>query len=154
MASPLEALHARAPQVGADIVALALRTLNVILECARLDRLTRHQHILFRLGEWIAQAETAASLAQYAAQDGTRDSKEVSGFESPVVQAMSRIYAREVALHIASEGSRWLVGTELPRAQGPSLRTLETELNLEEIFRSQQGLMADSDLVAQALREA
>jgi acyl-CoA dehydrogenase len=152
MAPPLDALHTQAPQVGADTVALALRALNIILERARVDRLTRNQHILFRLGEWIALAETAAALARYAAQGVDDAEAQVCGFQDPVVKAMSRIYAREVALRIASEGLRWFIGAALP---GPlDLGELENHLNLDAIYGAQQGLLADHDLVADALRES
>src|ERR1700752_5104220 len=49
-----EALHARCPNVGADLAALAHHALAEIMERARAARLTRYQHILLRLGEWVA----------------------------------------------------------------------------------------------------
>src|SRR5450759_1819292 len=51
---------------GSESAVLALRALAAILERCRLDRLTRNQHILFRLGELIAHAETAAIFAERA----------------------------------------------------------------------------------------
>lgn len=148
-APPLDALHARAPQAGANVVALALRALGVILEQARVDRLTRNQHILFRIGEWIALAETAASLAHYAAdQAATPEAQAVSGYDGETVHAMSRIYAREAALRIASEGLRWLVGSDASQSSD----ALQQSLNLAAIYQAQAGLLADSDLVADALR--
>ena len=65
-ARELEALHASHPNVGADIAALAPHALAEVME-ARVARLTRHQHILLRIGEWIAYAECAGSLARRAA---------------------------------------------------------------------------------------
>jgi len=146
IAPTLDALHARAPNVGAGIAALVFRTLQVILERARLGRLTRNQHILFRLGEWIALAESAASMARYAADEREK----VSGFASPVVQAMSRIYAREAAMRIATEGLRWIHGTQ----DQDNVAELEAALNLAGVYRAQRGLLADNDLVAQALRDS
>src|SRR6185369_3923682 len=67
-AKKLEALHARHPNVGADIAALGMHALAEIMERARVARLTRHQHILLRLGELIAFAECAGSQARRAAQ--------------------------------------------------------------------------------------
>jgi hypothetical protein len=63
---------------------------------------------------------------------------------------MSRIYAREVAVRVATEGLRWIYGA----ADGgdASLAELETALDLGAVYRAQGGLLADSDLVAQALR--
>ena len=45
-AREFEALHARHPNVGADIAALALHALAEVMEKARVARLTRYQHIL------------------------------------------------------------------------------------------------------------
>ena len=146
MAASIDALQSRAPDVGADLAALAFRALNVLLERARVGRLTRNQHILFRLGEWIAFAESAASMARYAA-DG---SEKVSGLEVPAIQAMSRIYARQAALHIATEGVRWIAGAQ----DATSVDELSAALALPAILRAQHGLLADMDLVAEALRDA
>ena len=153
MAPVLDELHANAPTVGADVVAQALRALNYILERARADRLTRNQHILFRLGEWIALAETAAAMARYAAgrhTTGGQKRSDVHSYSEPVVQAMSRIYARETGLRIAGEGLRWLVGS----LDGADVQELESALNLAAIYRAQQGLLADSDQVARSLADA
>jgi alkylation response protein AidB-like acyl-CoA dehydrogenase len=148
MAPALDTLHARAPMVGADSVAHALRALNHLLERARVERLTRNQHILFRLGEWIALAETAAAMCRYAANGP--DTSGTHGYSEPVLQAMSRIYAREASLRIAGEGLRWLVGS----LEGANVQELESTLNLDALYRAQQGLLADSDLVAQAMATA
>src|SRR6516225_186563 len=67
-ARELEALHTRHPKIGADIVALAHHVLAEVMEKARVGRLARYQHILLRLGEWIAYAESAASLARRASR--------------------------------------------------------------------------------------
>ena len=142
----VDALHARVPDVGADVAALALRALHVLMERARIGRLTRNQHVLFRLGEWITLAETAAAFARYAADDREK----VSGFGQPAVKAMSRIYAREAASRVASEGLRWIYGAE----ENTDVSELEAALNLSSIHAAQRGLVADMDLVAQALRGA
>ena len=62
-----ERLHAERADVGARNAAIALRALAAVLERCRADKLTRHQHVLFRLGELVAQAEGAAVFAQRAA---------------------------------------------------------------------------------------
>ena len=145
LAAMADDLHIHAPQVGADAVALAFRALNIILERSRLGRLTRNQHILFRLGEWISLAESAAATSRYAAEDNG------SQFGAPVTRAISRIYARQAALRIATEGLRWIYGTYATNGAGAN--DLEGVLNLAAIHRAQRGLLADMDLVAQALRE-
>ncbi len=62
-AAQLEQLARTNNKSGAATAAMAMRAIAVILERARIDRLTRNQHILFRLGELIAFAETAAVFA-------------------------------------------------------------------------------------------
>ncbi|MBI5543324.1 MAG: acyl-CoA dehydrogenase family protein [Deltaproteobacteria bacterium] len=141
MAEELSALHARAPQVGAGTAALAVRSLREILEKARANRLTRHQHVLFRLGELAMLAETAAGLARAAASPGRgpRPATEVH-------RAMARVYARECAASVAHEGLTWLRGCDLPDDVG----ALERALLTREIHEAQAGLMADLDLIAKA----
>ena len=69
----LAALHRTHPTVGADCAALAMQALSAVMEACRVARLTRNQHILFRLGELIAYAECAEAFARRAAAalDGT-----------------------------------------------------------------------------------
>ena len=67
-AREFEALDARHPTVGAGYAALALHALAEVMERARVGRLTRYQHILLRMGEWIAYAECAGTLARRAAR--------------------------------------------------------------------------------------
>jgi len=66
-AKKYEEMHTKHSDVGANNAALALHALAEILEKARIGRLTRFQHVLFRLGELIAHAESAGSLARRAA---------------------------------------------------------------------------------------
>ena len=73
-ARELEALHASHPDVGADVAALAHHALAELLERCRVERLTRHQHVLLRLGALIAQVEGAAALARRAQRAADRDS--------------------------------------------------------------------------------
>jgi len=143
-AAELDSLHRQNTQIGAEAAALGMRALGAILERAREGRLTRHQHILFRLGEWIAWGESAAALARYAANCQTS----VSGFGRDTVQAMSRLYAREAASRIAGEGLRYLHGAQ----SGIDVARLEAQLELPAVHRVQAGLLADMDQVAEAIR--
>ena len=147
MAPALDELHASAPAVGADSAAQALRALNYLLERARAERLTRNQHILFRLGEWIALAETAAAMCRYAANPATK----VSGLDAQTVQAVSRIYAREAAMRIVTEGLRWIHGAAPLDDAG--FAELERAINAGAIYRAQGGILSDMDQVAEALRQ-
>ena len=104
-AKKMEALHARHPNVGADVAALALHGLAEVMEKARIGRLTRFQHILFRLGEWIAYAECAGSLCRRATlmAENKLSEKANRRFDATALAALSRIFAREAALKVAEE---------------------------------------------------
>jgi alkylation response protein AidB-like acyl-CoA dehydrogenase len=144
----LEALHAEHPEVGADVAALANHALAELLERCRAQRLTRHQHILLRLGALIAQAEGAGALARRAQRAATKElhPKAARGLRPKALAAASRVNARGAALTIATEGVRWVAG-----ADGGELDELERRLDLPAIQRAQGGLLADLQAVADAI---
>ena len=146
-----EALHARHRDVGADTAALALHALAEVMEKARVGRLTRYQHILLRLGELIAYAETAACLARRAAlmAEGTLNEKASRHFDAVAIAAMSRVFAREAALKVAGEGLRLITGAGgVTEAEMPAF---EAALGVSAIHRAQAGLIADMDRIADAV---
>ena len=150
-ARQVEMLHAAHPNVGADIAALALHALAEILERARASRLTRHQHILFRIGEWIANAEAAATLARRAAlvAEGRLNEKANDRFDATALAAISRIFARDAALKVAEEGLRWIAGAGgVTDIEFPDF---EASLQLPAIHHAQAGHVADMDYVADVL---
>src|SRR5207248_4902820 len=106
-------LHALHSEAGADVAALALHALAEVMEKARVGRLTRYQHILLRLGELIAHAECAGSLARRAAlaADGKLHEKASQRFDAAALAALARAFAREAALKVAEEGLRWVTGS-------------------------------------------
>ena len=150
-AQGLEKLHAQHPDVGADIAALASHALAEVMEKARTERLTRYQHILLRLGELIAFAECAGSLARRAAllAEGKLNEKANRRFAAPALAALSRIFAREAAFKVVAEGLRLIIGTGV--GSGSQIAALETSLGLPAIQGAQTGLMADMDYIADVL---
>jgi alkylation response protein AidB-like acyl-CoA dehydrogenase len=150
-ARELEALHARHPDVGAGIAALAHHALAELLEKARVARLTRYQHILLRIGEWIAYAECAGTLARRAAllAENKLNEKANRRFDASALAAVSRIFAREAALKVAEEGLRWVCGAGgVTDAEMPAF---EASLQLPAVHRAQSGLISDMDFVADVL---
>ena len=150
-ARQLETLHARHPATGAHIAALGLSALAEVMERARLARLTRHQHVLLRLGELIAYAECAARLAERAVAAAERqlNPKSDGRFDASSIAALSRIFAREAAMKVAVDGLRWICGAGgVTDADVPAF---ESSLGLPAIHRAQAGLVADMDAVADAL---
>jgi alkylation response protein AidB-like acyl-CoA dehydrogenase len=150
-AKKFEEVHARHPEVGADNAALALHALAEVLEKARVARLTRFQHILLRLGELIAYAESAGSLARRAAllADNKLSEKSNRRFDAATFAAISRTFTRQAALKVAQDGLQWVVGAG--GVTDAELPAFETSLGLPAIRRAQTGLVADMDLVADAL---
>ena len=150
-ARKFEALHAVHPDVGAHTAALALHALAEVMERARVARLTRYQHILLRLGELIAYAESAGSLCRRAAllAEGKLNEKANQRFDAAALAAVSRIFAREAALKVAEDGLRWVIGAG--GIAETEVSALETGLGLPAVHRAQAGLISDMDFVADVL---
>ena len=150
-AKKFEALHARHANVGADIAALALHALAEVMEKARVARLTRYQHILLRLGELIAYAECAGSLARRASlmAENKLNEKANRRFDAAALAAISRVFAREAALKVGEEGLRWVIGAG--GVSDADIPALETSLGLPAIHRAQAGLISDMDYIADVL---
>ena len=147
-AEALEALHGTDPACGADVAALAHHALAEVMEACRVVRLTRNQHVLLRLGEWVAWTECAAALARRAARAaaGQLSAKGDQRFDAPALAAMSRVFAREAALKVATEGLRWLHGGS------PDVDPdLDERTGLTAVLAAQRGLIDDMDAVADSI---
>jgi alkylation response protein AidB-like acyl-CoA dehydrogenase len=150
-ACELEAVARLHPNVGADVAALALHALAEVMERARVSRLTRYQHILLRLGELIAYAECAGTLARRAAlmAEGRLNEKASQRFDARALAALSRIFAREAALKAGEDGLRWVAGAGGVSDAG--MAAFETALGLPAIHRAQAGLIPDMDFIGDVL---
>ena len=95
--------------------------------------------------------ETLALIREGNAKKGDviGPAKTDRGFEPAAVAAMSRIFAREAALKVASEGVRLLRGTPglAPAAPG----AIAAGLRLDLIEQAHEGLIDDMDFVRTAL---
>ncbi|UCC27084.1 MAG: acyl-CoA dehydrogenase family protein [Gemmatimonadales bacterium] len=150
-AAALETLESASPGVGAGIAALATHALAELLERARVQRLTRHQHVLFKLGEIIAWVEGAGALARRAARvaGGELDDKADRRLAPEALAAASRIFAREAAAKVGGEGIRIAMGAD---GVTPAERAaFEASLGLAAIHDAQAGLLADADALTTAL---
>jgi alkylation response protein AidB-like acyl-CoA dehydrogenase len=148
LARELEALHAEDPEVGADAAALAHHALAELLERCRVGRLTRHQHILLRLGALISEAEGAAAFARRAHRAAAKQlhPKASKGLRAKALAPAARVYARGAAMTVATEAIRLVAG-----ADGGEGGDLEQRLGLAEIHRAQGGLLADTQAFTDAL---
>jgi alkylation response protein AidB-like acyl-CoA dehydrogenase len=140
-AARLDEIQPQEPENGAGIAALGMRALAELLERSRIDRLTRNQHVLFRLGAFAAQVEAAAIFCERVAQKPT----EAIPLPVPLRQALARIYARQAALEAAAKGLSLLIGS------GQTDPNLASALNLPAIYQAQAGLIEDMDCAAEGL---
>jgi hypothetical protein len=67
-------------------------------------------------------------------------------FDGSALAAMSRVFAREVAMKVAGEGLRWVHGGS-PVVDADLMR----RVGLTEVLAAQRGLIDDMDAVAAAL---
>jgi alkylation response protein AidB-like acyl-CoA dehydrogenase len=147
-AEALEALHLTDSSCGADVAALAHHALAEVMEACRVVRLTRNQHVLLRLGELVAWTECSAALSRRAARAAADQlpAKSDHRFDGSALAAMSRVFARETALKVATDGLRWLHGGSPDIDPG-----LEASVGLTDVLAAQRGLIDDMDAVAAAL---
>jgi alkylation response protein AidB-like acyl-CoA dehydrogenase len=118
------------------------------MEACRVGRLTRNQHVLLRIGEWAAWTECAAALSRRAARAaaGRLPEKGDQRFAAAALAAMSRVFARDAALKVATEGLRWVHGGSVDVDPG-----LDGRVGLAAVLAAQHGLIDDMDAVAAAL---
>ena len=114
-------------------------------------RLTRYQHILFRLGELITYAEAAACFARRAARaaEARLHEKANDRFSPEVLEALARVFAREAAMKMTQDGLRWVVGSA--QMSAAEISSLEAILKLPDAYRAQAGLISDLDLISDHL---
>ena len=151
LAAGMEKLHASHPDVGADICANGFHLLADMLEWARINRLTRNQHIQFRVGEWIAFAESAGALARRAARhkEGNLHPKANVLFDAPTLAAMSRIFAREAAMKVGQDGLRWIMSAR--ETDEATMKSFIRNLDMNSVYEAQHGLLADMDQVRDSI---
>lgn len=141
----MDALRAEYADVGAETVAAAFRALDLFMEKARVARLTRHQHVLFRMGEMVARAETAAVMCRWAVTND-HDPKRV---DVDALRAMARIYARETLTNVIQQSMGWLRSADAVDTDGSA--AFASSLGVDALWHSYGGWLADMDRVAHAV---
>jgi alkylation response protein AidB-like acyl-CoA dehydrogenase len=143
-AREMDALHQQDASCGAAMAAVALRAVGLTMERARAARLTRHQHVLFRLGEMTAQAESAAVMARWA----TLSEHDPNRAEASTLRAIARLYSRESLTLVVQEAMSWLRGSDSVDAASAS--ALAQHVGADALWRGYGGMLADMDTVARA----
>ena len=150
-AASLEQLATTSPGCGADTAALAAHAMSEVMELARVHRLTRNQHVLFRIGELVAYVECAGALARRAAsaKAGDLPTKTDERFASEELATVSRVFAREAAAKVALDGTRWVLGSAEPGTVEAA--RFEAAVGTSAIQSAQAGLIADMDAITDTL---
>ena len=144
-AQEMAELHRNEGNVGADVASLTLAALSIFLERCRVQRLTRNQHVLFKLGSLVAHAEIAMMFCRRAAAPEYGESVV---FDRETWQAMARIFARESALKVALDGIHIVMGGGTGNAG-----ELAGAVGLTAIMDGQRGMIWDMDLVSGKLNQ-
>ncbi len=140
------------PETGGETAALALRALAEVLEQCRIQRLTRNQHVLFRLGEMIAVCEGAESLVRRAARAaaGELPAKTDRRFDASQLAPISRVFCPRGCPAGGRGGDP--VGARRGRRDNRRGR-LAAAVGLKAIRQSQRGLIDDMDEIADVIYE-
>jgi alkylation response protein AidB-like acyl-CoA dehydrogenase len=102
----METLDGVINHAGCRFYGLAAGVLNDTIMLAHDNRLTRKQHVMFLLADMMTHVEVGASLARKAvalSKDGSPDAEEIN--------AMSRIFAEEVAQLVSRNALKILMGS-------------------------------------------
>ncbi|MGA1821858.1 MAG: acyl-CoA dehydrogenase family protein [Thermoplasmatota archaeon] len=139
-------LHERVNDAGALICSLTMESMASIMEECRINRLTRNQYVMMKLGRLIAMAEASMSFCLSSSLDDYPDSIR---FPPDVYRAMSRSYAREVARIVAAEGTAMVIGY----GEEGNENILDSS-GYAEVMAAQIGMMEDREIVSRGLMEA
>jgi len=145
MSRKLSHLHERDPDVGAEVLSLGLNALNVIFERCRQQKLTRNQHVMFKLGELAAEGEVAVAFCETASRDSF---SEAFPYNRETMRAMARIMARQTSLKIVHQGTALIMGAGTGGAA-----SLHEEMRVDKVMERMKGQVPDMDLVAFKLKE-
>ena len=83
------------------------------------------------------------------AQKANSTRKRNDRFDASTLSAVSRVFAREAALKVAEDGLRWIVGSG--GVADTEISSFESTLGLPAIHKAQAGLIADMDLIGDAI---
>ncbi|MCB1183027.1 acyl-CoA dehydrogenase family protein [bacterium] len=105
LAAGMDELHAAHGEVGASLVAAAMRGLNDVVLHMHKARETRHQIVMFQFADMMTACEVGAAFAAKAARLA-----EAGDPAAATTAAMSRVFARKVARMVGEGAARCACG--------------------------------------------
>jgi alkylation response protein AidB-like acyl-CoA dehydrogenase len=140
----MKQLETVAGDAGCYYYGLAANVLNDLIGLAHDNRLTRQQYIMFALADLITQVEVGASLARKAVNLSS-----VGDREAEKVNAMSRIFACDVAQLAARTAAKILLGSGV--FDKDTVSAFFETISYDELICGYRNIIPDMDLVADCL---
>ncbi len=144
--SEMEHLNKVTGNAGCKLYGLSAGVLNDTIMLVHDNRLTRQQHVMFTLADMMTHVEVGASLARKAVALTKSGSP-----ETEKINAMSRIFADEVAQLVLRSALKILMGSGIfdQKAASDFLATV----SCNQLICSSFNVIRDMDLVADILFE-
>lgn len=123
-------------ETGGPMLADAVRLMNIVIQSARKEKLTKNQYVMFQLADMMTWAEVATALCRKAA----------AGESGPAfMKAAARLFAREAIGKIRANGLL------ISQGCGTMLEDVASKLNALDTEQILAGSLADMDLVSKEL---
>jgi alkylation response protein AidB-like acyl-CoA dehydrogenase len=140
----MDEIHRNHGEIGADHMSLASNGLNVIMERCREQKLTRNQHVSFKLGELCSDVEVSLNFVT-AVMEGLNP--ESFPYDRETQRAMARVRSRDCALKVINEGMSLVMGSGTGDPD-----SFYRELKVSKVMVGQKGRLSDMDLIASKLK--
>ncbi len=146
IAEDMTALDADVSNAGGRYYAMAARALNLTIDLAHTNRLTRQQAVMFALSDMMTHVEVGAALARKAVKLVQADDA-----EAEKTLAMARAFAGEVAQVVGEKALRIVMGTGF--ADQNTIEQFLADIAYQEMLFSRQNWVVDMDKVADIIFE-
>jgi alkylation response protein AidB-like acyl-CoA dehydrogenase len=140
MAAGLDGLHAACDRAGAHTLAACARALNRTIDFAHVNRLTRHQQVMFALADMMAQVEVGDAMVRQA-----------GALADDISLATARVFANASARLVAANTRIIAMGCNAVDAD--QARQFLQSLEPTAMENSYRGLIDDMDRIADRIFE-
>jgi alkylation response protein AidB-like acyl-CoA dehydrogenase len=140
MARELEASHTQCDGAGCATIAACARELNRVIDFAHVNRLTRHQQVMFALSDMAAHVEVADAMCRQAAAQA-----------DDVTLATARVFAHTCAGLVADKIRLIAMGSRT--IDTASANAFIDASALSDLTATYHGLIDDMDVIADHIFE-
>ena len=140
MAKGLDGLHGDCDRAGCRTLAACARALNRTIDFAHVNRLTRHQQVMFALADMMTHVEVGESMARLAVNEADETHL-----------ATARVFANTCARLVAEKTRLIVMGSDVVAAE--TADQFLPSLDLSALEGSYRGLIDDMDRLADQIFE-